>query len=95
VSAKDGNTPLLKAINAQPRKRVASHINLRTNPTTFGRTVTLGMTNGSTAAVTLERRDWGKVVDALRFAARHLNDPPDSVLLRIARDIERKHQNQS
>lgn len=91
MSAKDGNTPLLKAINAQPHKSVASHVNIRTNPTTFGRAVT----NSSTAAVTLDRRDWDKVVDALRCAARQLNDPPDSVLLRIARDIERKHQNQN
>lgn len=91
----DSNTPLLKAINAQPRKNVASQTNLRTNPTTFGRTATTAMTSSSTGTVTLDPCDWDKVVDALRGAARYLSDPPDPVLLRIARDIERTHQNQS
>jgi hypothetical protein len=40
--------------------------------------------------VTLGRRDWDELVDALRSAARYLNDPPDPVLLRIANDIEKK-----
>jgi hypothetical protein len=49
-----------------------------------------GMHDSSTVTVTLEERELDKVIDAMRNAARYLCDPPDPVLLRIARDLEKK-----
>jgi hypothetical protein len=42
-----------------------------------------------TVTVTLDQRELGKIIDAMRSAARYLNDPPDSVLLRIANELEK------
>lgn len=78
-------------MTANERKSVVRATNLR-NVRPFGRTTASvpGIASGSAAAVTLGRRDWDELIDALRSAARYLNDPPDPVLLRIANDIEKK-----
>jgi hypothetical protein len=48
------------------------------------------MSDRATVTVTLDQRELGKIIDAMRSAARYLCDPPDSVLLRIASDLEKK-----
>ena len=48
------------------------------------------MRESSTVTVTLQQRELGTIIDAMRSAARYLCDPPDSVLLRIASDLEKQ-----
>jgi hypothetical protein len=83
-------------MTANERKSVARVPDVRSSRA-LGRTPTTitGVAAGSADIVTLGWRDWDKIVDALRSAARYLHDPPDPALLRIADDIERKLPKQS
>ena len=83
-------------MTANERKNVARATDVR-NKRPLGRTTTTitGVAAGSAGIVTLGRRDWDKIVDALRSAARYLHDPPDPALPRIANDIEKKLPKQS
>ena len=77
-------------MTASDRKNVVRATNVRNDTASSRTTTAVTGAPAESAAVTLSGRDWDRIIDALRSAARYLNDPPDPALLRIANDIEKK-----